>query len=703
MKQREIWKKISKGQKQMMIQLTKQRNIWSNRNKINMREKQDGRTYSTNLKKQTHTFKVQNKYIESYKNGKIKPNFGFNGLGEVVYHRTYARESKGRNEQWHETVERVVNGTFNLQKKWKKENNIQWNEEEEQKKAKKMYEKIFKMKFLPPGRGLWAMGSEITEEREIYAALNNCAFVSTEKDPVTPFCFLMDLSMLGVGVGFDTKGKENKIYEPKQQEEKEIYKIPDSREGWVQSIRLLLNSYFKPNQKRIEFDYTKIRGKGEPIKGFGGISAGPEPLVVLHKDIREVCDSRINKNIGVRGIVDIMNMIGRCVVSGNVRQSAEIAFGEHDDQEFIELKRYDKHPERASYGWTSNNSIYAKIGMNYDKIAESIKQNGEPGLAWLENMQNFSRMGYPADYKDEKASGGNPCLEQTLESYEMCCLVETFPHNHESLEDYLETLEYAFLYAKTVTLATTHWDEANYVMQRNRRIGTSMSGIAQFVESNGLNELKKWCEEGFDYLEKLDQKLSNDFRVPLSIKRTSIKPSGTVSLLAGATPGLHYPDSRYYIRRLRMNKSSPLLSELTKSNYPVEDCVVDKHKNTAVVSFPVDVGPIKTTPSMWEQLEMASFLQAHWSDNQVSCTVTFDPESEGDLLSSALDFYQFKLKGISFLPRLDSGAYPQMPYESISADAYQSLKESLLPFSMAPSYEEPLPDKYCDGDTCQVF
>ena len=127
-----------------------------------------------------------------------KPPFGFNGLGELVYMRTYSRiKEDGKNEMWWETVKRVVEGTYNMQKKWIDSHQLGWNPWQAQRSAQDMYERIFNMKFLPPGRGLWAMGTEITEERGLYAALNNCAFVSTEtlkEDLAKPFCFLMDAS-----------------------------------------------------------------------------------------------------------------------------------------------------------------------------------------------------------------------------------------------------------------------------------------------------------------------------------------------------------------------------------------------------------------------------------------------------------------------------------------------------------------------------
>ena len=138
-------------------------------------------------------------------------------------------------------------------------------------------------------------------------------------------------------------------------------------------------------------------------------------------------------------------------------------------------------------------------------------------------------MGDEPNFKDRRAMGGNPCLEQTLESHELCCLVETFPTNHDSLEDYLNTLKYAYLYAKTVTLGQTHWPETNRVMLRNSRIGCSMSGIAQFIANRSVGRITDhgWMT-GYRHIQKLDEKFSDWMAIPRSIKTTSIKPSGTV-------------------------------------------------------------------------------------------------------------------------------------------------------------------------------
>ncbi|RME29044.1 MAG: fused protease/ribonucleoside-triphosphate reductase [Candidatus Zixiibacteriota bacterium] len=661
--------------------------------------------YRRKARPQIHKqFRLPDEFIEEYK--KKPAPFGFGGLGYVVYLRTYSRvKEDGTNEKWYETVRRVVEGCYSLQKSHIIRHHGHWDEQKALRSAQRMYDLIFHGKFTPPGRGLWAMGTALTNEIGLMAALENCAFISTQHiaaEKSVPFQFMMDMSMLGVGVGFDTRGAEQaQVYNPDQRTV--TYRISDDREGWVESIALLIESYLNPNCPRVEFDYTQIRPAGLPIRGFGGKSSGPGPLRMLHEDIRAVMNRRIGSALTSRDIVDLMNMIGRCVVAGNVRRTAQICLGDPEDEVYLDLKNYERFPERMEYGWTSNNSILAELGQDYSEAARRTWINGEPGYEWLKNAREYGRMMDPPDYADVRAMGVNPCSEQVLESYELCNLVETFPYRCESLREYLEVIKYAYLYAKTVTLAMTHWPETNEVKRRNRRIGLSMTGIAQFVEDRGLHQLREWCMKGYDTILQYDQMYSEWFGVPKSVRKTSIKPSGTVSLLFGATPGVHYPESRQYIRRMRLSARSELVPALREAGYHVEPAVSDP-ENTVVVSFPISLGDkIRTLDevSMWEQLALVAFMQRYWADNQVSATVTFDQETEGSQIEHALNYYQYQLKSVSFLPRLKSGtAYLQMPYEAITEQEYREMTASLLPLADIVQAVDKQPDRFCDGDTC---
>lgn len=688
----------------------------------------------------TEKFKLKDSFIEQYKT--IRPPFGFNGVGELTYMRTYSRlicpetgtyefdEKDGKNisiasgkemvnEKWWQTVRRVVEGTYLIQKQHILKNNLGWSEYKAQKSAEEMYDRMFYMKFLPPGRGLWAMGTPLIHERGLYEALNNCAFVSTKdmgtsiEESTKPFEFLMDMSMLGVGVGFDVKGAEKLTLRPYRQEG--VYQIPDTREGWVESLKLVLKGFFSAAGVP-KMDYSIVRPAGQPIKTFGGVSSGPEPLKLLHEQIIDLLKDREGELLTATDIVDIMNMIGCCVVAGNVRRTAEIVFGEPDSEEYLKLKDYRWNNEegkwegdnvrRAAWGWTSNNSIFARLGMDYAKVAKQTASNGEPGYAWLDNMQTFGRMNdSEIDLKkinvDRRVMGGNPCLEQSLESYELCCLVETFPTMCESMDDYYRTLKFAYLYAKTVTLGMTSWAETNRVMLRNRRIGASQSGIAQYISQHGLDQYRELCNEGYHIIQHYDEIYSEWFCVPRSIKTTSIKPSGTVSLLPGVTPGMHYPESNLYKRRIRMAANSPLLAKCQEAGYFTEPDVVSK--GTWCVEIPVKIEGVRTVSevSMWEQIALAAFIQKWWADNQVSCTVTFQ-KHEADQIEAALNFYQYQLKGISFLPKVEKGIYAQMPYEEIDQQTYDEMLSKIKPLSFDGVSEDSKPEKYCDSDSCTI-
>jgi ribonucleoside-triphosphate reductase len=291
--------------------------------------------YSTSSTTNTGKFKINEDFIDLYRHRET--NFGFNGLGELVYRRTYSRiKEDGTNEHWWETVRRVVEGTLNILLSHSEQNSIKVDQETLERinnDSKIMFDKIFNFKFLPPGRGLWSMGTNITENKKIFAALNNCAFVSTKPsdknnidDVIKPYLFLMDNAMLGVGVGFDTKGSGLgiKIYKPRKIHHNELgnvenlFYVKDSREGWVESVGVLLKCYLQENMVLPIFDYSKVRPAGVPLKVFGGISSGPGPLKELHSNLTNILDGHVGKQFNSRLIVDIMNLIGKSVVAGNI-------------------------------------------------------------------------------------------------------------------------------------------------------------------------------------------------------------------------------------------------------------------------------------------------------------------------------------------------------------------------------------------------
>lgn len=708
-----------------------------------------------------------------------QPNWG--PVGYFTYKRTYALptcECDNPNncphptEEFWQTVQRVVEGTYNVQKIHCRRLGLPWDNAKAQRSAQEMFQRMWDFKFTPPGRGLAKMGTDFMFEKG-GACLNNCGFITSENiedDFADPFAFLMDMSMLGVGVGGDTLGRgAGKVSLQKPKMTSDPYIVPDSREGWVAMARVCLNSFVGKGSFPLVMDFSEVRPKGKRIRGFGGTSSGPGPLSKMVQNFARTlkphdCDVYFEetfnpetgevsalrtyfigegspRKITSGDITDIFNMVGACVVAGGVRRSAEIMFGDPDDVEFRTLKDdsdlrplyaqinelqmsfnatsdratraslqgqidevqavIDAHPLRT-HRWASNNSIFGTVGMDYTEVAGAIAKNGEPGILWLKNAQDYGRMNDAPNFKDRRAKGANPCSEQTLESYELCCLVETYPAHHDSYEDFQRTLKFAYLYAKTVTLIPTHNPRTNAVMNRNRRIGCSMSGIRQAMQKLGRRRFLNWCDEGYQYIQTLDGVYSDWLGIPRSIKTTSVKPSGTVSLLCGATPGIHPAHSPYYIRNIRVNQHSPLLHAARDAGYKVEkDAYAD---GTFVISFPVrveDCSVGKRDVSIWDQVALASDLQRYWADNQVSVTVTFKPEEAKDI-ATVLEVYEDRLKSISFLPLSDNDhGYVQAPYIEISEDEYVAMAQQVRPMNMTGSKHEQ-DDMFCTTDSCEI-
>ena len=668
------------------------------------------------------SFRLSDDFVSTYRGQKAP--FGYadaagNSVGEITFLRTYSRlKEDGTKETWVDVCERVINGMYSLQKDHCKANRLPWNDAKGQASAKEAFDRLFQLKWTPPGRGLWVMGTPLVNVQRNSAALQNCAFVSTaemnKNNPAKPFAFLMEASMLGVGVGFDDKGadKDFTIYKPTGAPLSFV--IPDTREGWVESVAMLLNSYLKADQLPVNFDYSEVRPAGTPIKTFGGTAAGHEPLEKLHNHIHRIFSDRAGDKLTRVDIADIGNLIGVCVVSGNVRRSAELLLGRLDDQDFLNLKNSEKFPERNSYdptapgwGWMSNNSVATTVGADLSPIIEGIALNGEPGVIWMDMSRKYGRLADPANNKDHRVAGYNPCAEQSLESYECCTLVETYLGRHENLEDYKRTLKFAYLYAKTVTLLPTHWEETNAIMQRNRRIGTSMSGVADFADNNGLPTLRDWMDQGYGVIREYDNIYSEWLGIRESIKMTTVKPSGTVSILAGESPGVHWtPGGKYFNRAIRFANEDPMLPLFKMANYRVEPAS-ESPATTSVVFFPIKSKAARAEKdvTIFEKMSLAAAAQRYWSDNSVSVTISFNAETEAEHVGTVLHMYDGQLKTVSFLPS-GNMTYPQMPYTQITQEEYNKATVALFPIDFTGVYgglaADAIGEAYCTTDACEI-
>jgi ribonucleoside-diphosphate reductase alpha chain len=379
-----------------------------------------------------------------------------------------------------------------------------------------------------------------------------------------------------------------------------------------------------------------------------------------------------------RCVADLFNAIGVCVVAGNIRRSAEIAIGSPDDETFLHLKDYDRHPDRREIGWVSNNSV-AMRGLDdlekLDEIAGLIRNNGEPGLLNLENIQRYGRFG---EAVPDRAWLTNPCGEIALESYELCNLAEILPTRCPDRKAFDEAVEFATFYAVTVSLLPTHRAESNAVIERNRRTGVSVSGIADWIEKEGLPRVVRTLRKTYRRVRDINERLAHAAGIPVSLKVTTVKPSGTTSLLAGVSPGMHYPPARFALRRLRIGNTQPIAAFLKEAGVPHAPDATGE--NTTVFEFPIRYDNPRSARevSAWEQLALLSTLQREWSDNMVSCTVTFDEAKEGPRLARMLAYFLPVVKSVSMMPLEPEEAYAQMPVEEIGEEEYEK-KAAAMP------------------------
>lgn len=695
----------------------------------------------------------------------LVPKFGYNGFGEIVFYRTYSRIKKdGGQESWADVVIRVTEGTYSIRKDFYKKNYIPWNEEYWQNHAHGFAKAMFDMKWLPPGRGLWAMGSDFVYQRGSMA-LYNCALtnLSCGMDLVDDLCWLMDSLMHGVGVGFLPLRDDLTLIRPRYGRYSHV--IPDTREGWVEALGLVVTSYINGEQLP-QFIYDLIRPAGLPIKGFGGLSSGPEPLKELIEEVENQCEAYLQGELDcVEFKTNLANLIGCCVVAGNVRRSAEIACGSINDKVFLNLKDYNVNPYREKFGWMSNNSVLLDNNSDFDRlgeIAERVVNNGEPGVINRKNLR-YGRIGKRDKIKIDRAIGFNPCGEIPLEHREVCNLSETLPTMCNGPDDWYKACEYATFYSSTVSLLPTHQHSTNRVVARNRRIGVGIIDFSGWKHTQGVHKVTKYLRNGYQIICEANRTLNAEAGVPEAIRKTTIKPGGTTPKLAGRTSGCGHPTFSYTLRRIRVAKNSPIHAVLAEAGVPYEPVLFSN--NTDVFEFPILQGPAKeaTEVSLWEQAMNVVLLQREWSDNAVSNTLYFrpmwrlievvtgaenvrsalnqhigvtnvdrilernqkvfivpgvikltfsteevkiyeyDPKHEENDIEPVLSSIIPLCKSVSLLPHTAKGVYPQSPEEGITEQEYKERLANLKPIDWSTfGGSDGIDETYCQGETCEI-
>lgn len=628
-----------------------------------------------------------------------KRNVKWGELGYITYKRTYARNKKdGTTEEFSETVERELKGI---------EKQLKLNLLPEE---KDFYRDMrHEMKGSVAGRFMWQLGTE-TVDRLGLPSLQNCAFVVID-NPIKPFTWAMDMLMLGSGVGYSIK-KEHVYKLPKLQRKKPKiirvddkqadFIVPDTREGWVKLLGKVLKSYFYSGES---FTYSTqlIRGKGELIKGFGGVSSGASILVEGIDLIQGILDKRRGKQLKPIDCLDIMNIIGMIVVAGNIRRSAQIAIGDYDDLEYLKAKRWDLGSV-PNWRAMSNNSVDVQDVKDLPQEFWDTYEQGEPyGLINLELSRKVGRLG-EYEYPDPDVEGYNPCAEQSLASFETCCLAEIYLPNIDSYEELLKVAKMLYRVNKHSLALNCHQKDTEDIVHKNMRMGIGITGVMMCSD-----EKLSWLDGCYKYLRAYDKEYSKAMGFNTSIKLTTVKPSGSLSLLAGCTSGVHPATSgQYFIRRIRMQAGSPLIEVCRNNGYNVEpqknfDGTDDR--STMVVEFPCKYpdGTISADDlTVFEQLEKVKFMQKNWSDNSVSVTAYYKKEELPQLKEYLENNFKDNFKTLSFL--LYSGhGFQQAPFEPITKEQYLEMSSKVSPIISIDLKEEDFEEiGGCEGGACPI-
>lgn len=627
----------------------------------------------------------------------------WSSVGYLTAKRTYSRrinpnDKNSPTEEWEDVIDRVIEASRTQLK-------VGFTEEEEE----RLREHMIMLRGTVAGRFLWQLGTDTVEELGL-ASLQNCAAVVVN-EPIRPFTWTMDNLMLGSGVGFNIQReyvyKLPKVVEgfkppTRQDDESADFIVPDTRKGWVKLLEYTLRAAFCPTDKQ-HFTYSTqlIRGKGAPIKGFGGEASGPEVLCDGIADIAGVLERRKGKQLRPIDCLDIMNIIGAIVVAGNVRRSAQIAIGDLDDFQYLRSKRWDLG-NIPNWRSNSNNSVVCNdIKLLPEEFWKGYTGVGEPfGLI---NLRLARRVGRTGDtrYSDKGVVAFNPCAEQSLHDYETCCLSEVFLPNIESEEQLRDVVTLLYRVAKHSLNLPCHNKETEKIVHKNQRMGIGITGYLQATE-----EQRSWLKDTYDYLREVDKEYSKERGWNTSIKLTTVKPSGTLSLLPGVTPGCHPGYAQYMIRRIRLSSDSPLLDVIKENGYKVEyvrkfDGTPDRTTVVAEFPFSFPEGTVLAKDmTAIDQLEVVRRLQAEWSDNAVSCTVYYRKEELPAIREYMEKYYNDNFKSVSFLLHADHG-FDQAPYEEIDKDTYDKMVAKTKLITRVDNAEFEVEDD-CIGGACPI-
>lgn len=541
----------------------------------------------------------------------------------------------------------------------------------------------------------------------------NCAFRAI--DDVRAFDEILYILTRGTGVGFSVERQFiHKLPEVAEEfhETNTTICVGDSAVGWASSFKELISLLYSGQVPKV--DYSKIRPKGSPLKTFGGRASGPEPLKALFEFCVEVFRNAAGRKLSSIECHDIVCKIGECIVVGGVRRSALLSISNIYDDVMRDAKTGEWWKHNNQRRLANNSACYLEtptMGV-FMKEWKSLydSKSGERGIFSRKAAQRQAERTGRRDPNHD--FGINPCAEIILRNKQFCNLSEVVIRPNDSFDDVKKKVRIATIMGTmqaTLTnfkYLTRKWKENT---EEEALLGVSLTGIMDNpLFGKRSEERNQALRELREYAVKINKEWAKKLGINQSASVTTVKPSGTVSQLVGSSSGIHPRMSKYYIRRVRIDKKDPIVAFLRDSGIEVEDEI--GNNEGVVVSFPMKYDcdmPTAREVSAIDQLETWKDYQDHWCEHKPSCTV-YVKESEWMEVGAWIYKNFNDVSGISFLP-YDDHVYKQAPYEVISKERYEELasRQPELDFSKLSQYETedntaPNAELACTGNRCEI-
>ena len=607
-------------------------------------------------------------------------------LSDIAFYRTYsAIKPDGYKETWDEVCNRYEK--FMIECYPDHENSIRF--AVNFMRSKKVVGSMRALQFAGPGL-----------HRENLRGYNcSAANITTFKDIADGLYLLL----CGCGFGYSVKNEHiNNLPEISEGSVKE-YLVLDSREGWCESVIALLNN------PQITFDYSVVRPAGSAVSS-GGTASGPEPLRQAHEHIRSILKTATNRKMTPVEVSDVMCHLADAVVVGGVRRSALICLFDPDDHEMLKYKNgawWEENPQRGRANVSAHILRKNANKEQFEGIIEACFKNnsGEPGIVWTENSSMIT----------------NPCSEIALSDGGLCNLSEI---NFSTVIDSFDFTQraWAATFLGTLQAGLTKF---NYVSpkwsetaRKEALLGVSMTGLAHNWEL-----AEKFLEEGIfrkvsSRMKGWNEQIAAAIGISPAARIGAIKPSGTTSTVLGTTSGIHAAHSPHYLRRIRVDRSSPVgqyLQDKLKDTDFIEDDLFVPSNLIVTIPYTMENALIRDKEPAVRFMNRCAKIFEDWvvpshrkGDNyhNVSATVSYK-ENEKEYVKKWMWQNRDRYMGMSLLP-LDLGTYTQAPFESITKEKYDNLINKLPSIDLSEVYyggdqkDERQGESACSGGGCEI-